>query len=201
MLQRVVIYARKQTCQTRPATELSGDLRRIVEGRGDIVTAIYTDGDALAGRGRYSGWKALFANLNDVDQIALATIGDIPCRTVADLLRILATIRDHGVGLQMAAEDIDTGSGSAFTVLTIIEAYRRAKVSEAIKAGQRKALAAGKRVGRPMVPIAVRRRIQMALADGEGIRRTAKKYGVSPGSVVNIRRTMPVDIEAETLAA
>jgi hypothetical protein len=51
-------------------------------------------------------------------------------------------------------------------------------------------VAAGKRIGRPIVPGWVRERIQAALADGGGIRSTARTYNVSPASVINIRRTM-----------
>jgi DNA invertase Pin-like site-specific DNA recombinase len=99
-------------------------------------------------------------------------------------------LRDHGVGLFLVTEGIDTGNGTAFTLLEIVEAYRRAKLSQAIRAGQTRALAAGKRVGRPLVSVSLRRHILAALAAGSGIRPTARRFKVSPGSVINIRRTM-----------
>jgi DNA invertase Pin-like site-specific DNA recombinase len=108
---------------------------------------------------------------------------------VSDLLKIFATFRDHDVSLYLGHEGINTGSaGSA--LLDIIQAYRRAKLSQAIKTGQAKALAAGKRIGRPTIPKVVVTRIQASLANGGGIRSTARKFNVSPASIINIRRTM-----------
>jgi DNA invertase Pin-like site-specific DNA recombinase len=91
---------------------------------------------------------------------------------------------------------IDTATAPAVTMLDIIAAYRRAKLSAAIKSGQAKALAAGKRIGRPEVPECVRRRIQAALLGGAGIRPAARRFNVSGGTVINIRRSMG-RVEAE----
>jgi DNA invertase Pin-like site-specific DNA recombinase len=48
-------------------------------------------------------------------------------------------------------------------------------------------LAAGKRIGRPQVPPQIRDRVRANLADGHGIRSTARKFKISPASVINIR--------------
>jgi hypothetical protein len=77
-------------------------------------------------------------------------------------------------------------------VLDIVQEYRRAKLSQAIRNGQARAVAAGKRIGRPIVPGRVRDRIRGALASDGGIRATARLFNVSPASVINIRRTMAV---------
>jgi DNA invertase Pin-like site-specific DNA recombinase len=102
---------------------------------------------------------------------------------------ILCLLRDHDVGLYVHSEQIDTASGG-FVLLDLIEAYRRAKLSQAIRNGQAKALAAGKRIGRPSVPRGTVTRIQAALTEGGGIRSTARMYNISPASVINIRRSM-----------
>jgi hypothetical protein len=49
---------------------------------------------------------------------------------------------------------------------------------------------AGKGIGRPIVPHCVRDRILAALAEGGGVRTTARRFNVSPASVINIRRAM-----------
>jgi DNA invertase Pin-like site-specific DNA recombinase len=95
-------------------------------------------------------------------------------------------LRDHGVGLYVHSEQIDTAS-SGFALLDLIRAYRRAKLSQAIRNGQAKALLAGKRVGRPTVPRDIVTRIQAALTEGGGIRPTDRVYVVSPASLINIR--------------
>jgi DNA invertase Pin-like site-specific DNA recombinase len=188
MPQRIAIYTRS----TGTSGELGQDLRQKVEARGGFVVGVF------AGcRGRQSGWNRLMAGLDGLDQIALASAGDIPGKTVRDLLRLLGTLRDHGVGLLLLAEGIDTSHGSAFTLLAIIEAFQRAKLSQAIRNGQAKAVAAGKVIGRPVVPANVRRRIEASLASGIGIRPTARKFGVSAATVVSFRRSVAqIDAEA-----
>ncbi len=194
MQNRTAIY----TCLTRTSGELVLDLRKQVEASGDLVVGTFTD-HCAEGQRRHSraGWKALLASLDGVDQIAVPSAGDLPGKTVQDLLRLLGTLRDHGVGLLLLHEGIDTGNGSAFSLLGIVEAYRAAKLSQAIKAGQKKALEAGKSIGRPEVPPSIRHRIQACLAAGHGIRPTAKNFNVSPGTVVNIRRSMAVSLSQQ----
>lgn len=187
MNQRVAIYHR--AIRTQP--ELLADIRQTVEDRGDTVVSTYLDDAGITGRGKYAGWRKLLACLDTVDRIALSSAGDIPGRTVADLLKVLGILRDQGVGLSLHYEGIDTGSGG-FALLELIAAFRRAKLSQAIRAGQAKAVSAGKRIGRPIVPYRIQERIRIALAEGGGIRPTARRYNVSPASVINIRRTMTV---------
>jgi DNA invertase Pin-like site-specific DNA recombinase len=183
MMQRVTIYVR----QTGTEPELLSDLQQTVEDRGGIVVATYIDDPRITGRGKYAEWRRLLANLNAVDQVLLSNAGDIPGKTVADLLKILGLLRDRGVALHL--HNIETVTTTS-AVLDIVQEYRRAKLSEAIRNGQAKAVAVGKRIGRPIVPHRVRDRIRDALAEGGGIRSTARAYKVSPASVINIRRTM-----------
>jgi DNA invertase Pin-like site-specific DNA recombinase len=185
-MQRIAIYFR----HTGPITDVLSDLRQAVEARGDMVVASFEDDGRIAGRGKYAGWHTLISNLDDVDQVAVANAGDLPGRTVNDLLKLLATFRDRGIGLLFSDLGIDTGS-TGFAVLDLINAYRAAKLSQAIRAGQARALAAGKRIGRPVIPSRVLSRVAACLADGAGVRPTARRFNVSPASVINIRRAMP----------
>jgi hypothetical protein len=68
--------------------------------------------------------------------------------------------------------------------------YRAAKLSQAIRRGQARALAAGKRIGRLLVPVGVRRSIQASLLENCAIRSTARRFNVSPASVINVRKSM-----------
>jgi DNA invertase Pin-like site-specific DNA recombinase len=183
MLQNVAIYARPIGTQPEPLS----DLRRAVEDRGATVVATHDDDAWTTGRDKYAGWRKLLAHLDGVDQIVLSNAGDIPGRTVHDLLKILAMLRDHGVGLYLHDKQIDT-SATSFALLDIVAAYRRAKLSQAIRGGQQNALAAGKRIGRPIVSPRIKDGIRDDLADGGGVRPTARRFGVSPASVINICR-------------
>jgi hypothetical protein len=187
MAQRVAIYARQNGTQP----ELVASLRQTVATRGANVTVVCLDDAQMTARGKYAGWRTLIAQLDTIDQIVVSNAGDIPGKTVPDLLKILGTLKAHDVGLYLHAERIDTGSAS-FAVLEIIAAYRRAKLSQAIRNGQARTVAAGKRIGRPIVPHHVQDRIQAALAQGDGVRPTARRFNISPASVINIRRAMAV---------
>ena len=73
-----------------------------------------------------------------------------------DLLKIVGILRDHGVGLYLYNEQIDTAS-SGFALLDLVHrGLRRTKLSQAIRNGQAKALAAGKRIGRRSCRVAFR---------------------------------------------
>jgi DNA invertase Pin-like site-specific DNA recombinase len=184
-MKRIAIYCR----QTGPDTDVLFDLRQAVEARGDMVTATFADDGRMTGRGKYAGWNALVATLDHTDQVVVADAGDLPGRTVNDLLRLLATFRDHSVVLYILKLRIDT-AGATFDLLDLIRVYRAAKLSAAIKIGQARARTAGRHIGRPMIPAGVLRRVQASLADGAGVRPTARRFNVSPASVINIRRAM-----------
>lgn len=189
MKKRAIVYVRKQANPARTDYELQS-LASFVESRGASIVTTYIDDDNSGRRGRYAAWKSLLAHLDGIDQVVFATAADIPGKTIPDLLRVLLTLRSHGVAVSLHREQIDTGIDSGFGLLDLIASFRRAKWSQAIKRGQAAALGAGKRIGRPKVPATVRQRVEAALGDGMGIRPTARRFNVSPASVINIRRSM-----------
>ena len=180
--------------------ELSSHLRLTVEHNGDVVAGAFTDDRDMAThrRGRHAGWRALLDRLEDADEVIVGCAGDLPGRSTKDLLTLLRRFRADGVGLRLHQEGIDTVGGPPGAILDVLDAYRRAKLSQAIKAGQTKSAAAGKRSGRPIVPPAVRRRILMALETGRGIRPTARRFKVSPATVINIRYSAAVGLDLKT---
>jgi DNA invertase Pin-like site-specific DNA recombinase len=193
---RTLIYVRRSYGKNGTEAEL---LRQSVEDRDGTVIASFSDDPAILGKGKYAGWNAMLANLGNIDQIVVGYAGDLPGRSVKDLLAILSILRDHGVSLRLHRDAIDTDDGPS-AMLDLISAYRDAKLSEAIRRGISKARMAGRILGRPAVPDCVQRRILAALANGGGIRPTARRFGVSPASVINIRDSM-MRAEPERMAA
>jgi DNA invertase Pin-like site-specific DNA recombinase len=190
---RAALYYRNPT--VHPSTEI--DLRKAVGDRGGVVVATYSDDDGSPVRARNAGWKSLLANLDGFDEMVVPSAGDLPGRNVRNLLAILGTLRDHGVSLHLEQEGINTRHATASDLIDLIAAYRSVKLSRAIRAGQAKALEAGKRIGRPAIPYSVVVGIQRSLAGGAGVRWTARRFGVSPGSIVNIRRSMATNAGLE----
>jgi hypothetical protein len=195
---RAAIYYRKPPSHHSSGVDLGWDLQQAVEDRGGVVVATYIDDEGATTRTRNAHWKALLANLDAIDQVIIASAGDLPAKSVKSLLKVLGTLRDNSVGLYLHREGIDTSCGSVFTVLDIGEAYRRGKLSQAIRIGQARSVAAGKVIGRPRIRPGVVTRIQTCLAEGAGIRSTARRFKVSPASVVNIRRSSVMNLEAKT---
>jgi DNA invertase Pin-like site-specific DNA recombinase len=192
---RILIYFRQFSNRSETEAEL---LRKAVEDRGDTVIACFADDPSIFGKGKNAGWNAMLRSLEHADQVIVASAADLPGRKVTDLLKILAALNDHGVSLYLVHEGINSDDGPT-VILDLIIAYRAAKLSDAIRLGISKARMAGKVIGRPTVPGHIRRTIQIALADGDGIRHTARRFGVSAASVINIRRMM--DVEPVKLAA
>jgi len=190
MNKRTAIYLRQYLGLTCTGEEPADNLASVVRGCGDILVSIYCDDARMTGRGKNAGWRRLLDDLDYIDQIVLANAGDLPGKTVADLLGLLAILTGRGVTLVVPATGVDTGSGPA-AVLALIRVYRAAKKSAAIKTGQQRARVAGKHIGRPPIPENVRRRIAADLAGGgSSIRGTARKYRVAPSSVVTIKKTI-----------
>jgi hypothetical protein len=105
MSQRVVLYCRPPA---RSDPGLPERLRQAVDDRGDTVAATYTDDAEIIGRGKYTAWRRLISCLDDMDEIIVSNAGDIPGRSIGDLLTILGLLCDHGVRLRL----LDVGSGT-----------------------------------------------------------------------------------------
>lgn len=194
---RAAIYTRTTLYAPRTSPELLDELRQAIENQGGYVVATYVDDTTAIRRGRPHNprWKALLASLRDIDQVAIASAGDVPGRTLKDLLIVIACLRERGVSIYLHREGVDTRNASPFVLLDIVDAYRRAKWGQAIQRAQHEAQLSGKHIGRPPIPPNVRHRVRQCLANGDGIRSTAKEFGIAPASVVNIRRSITADAE------
>ena len=113
--------------------------------------AMYVDDGRMTGRGNCAGWRALITNLwysrsdraNQRKRRPRQT-SDRPSQDPRHSADLASTCYLH-------TEGIDTSSAS-FALLDVIAAYRRAMLSEAFRGGQAKAVAAGKRIDRPIAP-------------------------------------------------
>jgi DNA invertase Pin-like site-specific DNA recombinase len=185
---RFATYRRNHLEPSATEPDLDRRLRDAVAKAGGALTATFADDHRLSGRGKYAGWRALLGRLDDVDTLLVVSAGHLPGRITPDLLRVLEILRSHNVSLRLLREEIDTGHCSALALLDLLAAYRAAKRSQAIRTGQARARQAGKMIGRPRIDRRVAAQVEAALRAGDGIRPTARKYGVAPSSVVNLGR-------------
>lgn len=71
-------------------------------------------------------------------------------------------------------------SDVVISIMSTLAKIEREKISERTKSGLRRAIAEGKRIGRPRIPDNIRKKAKRLLSSGAGIRETARMLNVSP---------------------
>jgi DNA invertase Pin-like site-specific DNA recombinase len=66
--------------------------------------------------------------------------------------------------------------------------FERALIRERVKAGMARAVASGKRIGRPSTDAALLEQAKMELTRGTGVLRTARLIGIGAGTVQKIKK-------------
>ena len=79
-----------------------------------------------------------------------------------------------------------------FQVTGAFAEFERSIIRLRIKAGLKRAVAQGARLGRPKVDIALERKAQKQLKKGVGILKVAKMLGLGTGTVQRIKQEMGV---------
>src|SRR5262249_22695260 len=106
-------------------------------------------------------------------------------------------LRQHleacGVDLYLDQQAIDTTIPMGKLVFQLTGAFaefERTMIRQGIKAGLKRALAQGVKLGRPKIDIATERKVRKQLAKGVGILKIAKSLGLGTGTVQRIAREL-----------
>jgi DNA invertase Pin-like site-specific DNA recombinase len=172
------------------------ELRQIAERRGWTVVETYSDAGASGSKGRDKR-PGLDQMLNDASRrkfdVVMAWAIDRLGRSLIDLLATVQTLEACGVDLYLDQQNIDTTTPSGKLMFQIIGAFaefERSMVRQRVKLGLKRAVAQGKRLGRPQIDSAIERKAQRELRKGTGILRVAKALGLGTGTVHRIKREM-----------
>ena len=95
-----------------------------------------------------------------------------------------------GVDLYLDQQSIDTTTPMGKLVFQVTGAFaefERSIIRQRIKAGLKRAVTQGARLGRPKVDIALERKAQKQLKKGVGILKVAKMLGLGTGTVQRIK--------------
>ena len=114
-------------------------------------------------------------------------------RSLIDLLGTIQHLEAVGVDLYLDQQSIDTTTPMGKLVFQITGAFaefERSIIRQRIKAGLKRAVAQGARLGRPKVDIALERKAQKHLRRGVGILKVAKMVGLGTGTVQRIKQEM-----------
>ena len=114
-------------------------------------------------------------------------------RSTRHLINALEEFKNLGIDFVSFQENIDTSSplGSAiFTIISAVAQLERDIIAERVKAGLRRAVANGKKLGRPRVAVDVDR-IARLRVQGRAWVEIAQELGIGKGTAQRAFRTRP----------
>lgn len=193
-MKKVAIYARVSTDRTQTVENQLRELHEVAQRQGWIVVAVHTDEGISGAKGRDQrpGFDALLKGVarKDFEMIAAWSVDRLG-RSLANLVGFLGDIQAKGVDLYLHQQGLDTSTPSGramFGMLGVFAEFERAMIRERILAGLRRT---SKKSGRKPMPQDRVWAIRRSLANGLGIRATARLHQASPMTVTKIARETP----------
>jgi DNA invertase Pin-like site-specific DNA recombinase len=203
MAKRAAIYVRVSTDKQTVENQVR-ELRQIAERRGWEVVEQYTDAGISGSKGR-DDRPGLDKMLKDASKrgfdVVMAWAIDRLGRSLIDLLGTIQTLEACGVDMYLDQQAIDTTTPAGrlmFQVTGAFAEFERSMIRQRVNAGLKRAVEAGKTLGRPRISPAIEKRIQDRLRAGMGIIKVAREVGVGNGTVQRIADEMrrPFDAAA-----
>jgi DNA invertase Pin-like site-specific DNA recombinase len=190
-MKRVAIYLRVSTLQ-QDTDNQRRELEAVAERSGWDVVRIFEDAgiSGAKGRGERPGLDGLMRAVNAkwFDMVAAWSVDRLG-RSLPDLLGILQTLHEKGVGLFLHQQGLDTTTtaGKAmFQMLGVFAEFERGIIRERVNAGLARAKANGTKLGRRPVKPSVEARIRELRAGGMGILKIGRTVGVGTSVVQRV---------------
>ena len=172
------------------------ELKQIAERRGWTVVETYSDAGISGSKGR-NHRPGLDAMLNDAKRrkfdVVMAWAIDRLGRSLIDLLGTIQELEACGVDLFLEQQAIDTTTPAGklmFQVCGAFAEFERSMIRQRVKLGLKRAVANGKRLGRPQIDAEIERKAQRELRKGKGIIAVATQLGLGTGTVHRIKRKL-----------
>jgi DNA invertase Pin-like site-specific DNA recombinase len=195
MIKRVAIYVRVSTDKQTIENQLR-ELRRVAEHRGWKVVQEYRDAGISGAKGREAR-PGLDEMLKDAQRrrfdVVMAWAIDRLGRSLIDLLGTIQALEACGVDLYLDQQALDTTTPAGklmFQITGAFAEFERSMIRQRVNAGLKRAVEAGKQLGRPRIDPALEKRIQSQLRTGKGMLKIAIELGVGSGTVQRIKREM-----------
>ncbi len=190
MNSRVAIYARVSTTDQSTESQLL-DLRRYVRERGwELFNEFCDNGVSGTTDSRPALNELMNAAKKRKFDAVLVWRFDRFARSTRHLILALEEFRNLGIDFVSYQENIDTSSplGSAiFTIISAVAQLERDIIAERVKAGLRKAVENGKKLGRPRASVDSEK-IHWLRSPGLSHRAIAAQLGISHSTVGQILR-------------
>ena len=188
---RAALYVRVST-DAQTVENQTRELRQVAERRGWNVVEVYRDAGISGAKGR-NGRPGLDTMLKDASRrkfdIVMAWAIDRLGRSLSDLLDTIQHLEACGVDLYLDQQAIDTTTPMGRLVFQLTGAFaefERTMIRQRVKAGLKRAVAQGVKLGRPKLDSATERKVRRQLAKGVGILKVAKSLGIGTGTVQRI---------------
>jgi DNA invertase Pin-like site-specific DNA recombinase len=201
MGKRAAIYVRVSTDKQTVENQVR-ELRQIAQRRGWEVVEQYSDAGISGSKGRDKR-PGLDAMLKDAQRrrfdVVMAWAIDRLGRSLIDLLGTIEALQACGCDLYLDQQSIDTTTPAGrlmFQVTSAFAEFERSMIRQRINAGLKRAVEAGKTLGRPRISEKVETRIQEQLRAGKGMNKVAREVGVGTGTVQRIKDEMKRPFEA-----
>ncbi|MGK7866529.1 recombinase family protein [Falsiroseomonas sp. E2-1-a20] len=194
---RAALYVRISTADRGQTVENQLlPLQEAAARLGWTIVAVHRDEGISGARGRDKrpGLDAMLKGVTrgEYDVVAAWSVCRLG-RSLPDLLGLLGELQAKGVDLFLHQQALDTGTPAGrmlFGMLGLFGEFERAMIRDRVMAGLDRARSSNKRLGRPPLPPIRIERIRQAIADGRGVRETARLLKVSAAKVVEVRRGM-----------
>jgi DNA invertase Pin-like site-specific DNA recombinase len=188
---RAALYVRVST-DAQTLENQTRELRQVAERRGWDVVEVYRDAGISGAKGR-NGRPGLDTMLKDASRrkfdIVMAWAIDRVGRSLSDLLDTIQHLEACRVDLYLDQQAIDTTTPMGKLVFQLTGAFaefERTMIRQRIKAGLKRAVAQGVKLGRPKIDGATERKVRKQLAKGVGILKVARSLGIGTGTVHRI---------------
>jgi DNA invertase Pin-like site-specific DNA recombinase len=197
-MKRAAIYVRVSTADRGQTVENQlHPLQEAAARLGWTIMAVHRDEGISGAKGRQQrpGLDALLKGVTrgEYDLVAAWSVCRLG-RSLPDLIGLLGDLQARGVDLYLHQQALDTSTPSGralFGMLSVFGEFERAMIRDRVLAGLHRAKHVdGKRLGRPPMPPIRIEKVKRALADGKGVRETARLLKMSAAKVSEIRRGM-----------
>jgi len=190
---RAALYVRVSTDAQTVENQIR-ELRQVARRRGWDVVEVYSDAGISGAKGR-NGRPGLDTMLKDASRrkfdIVMAWAIDRLGHSLSDLLDTIRHLEACGVDLYLDQQAIDTTTPMGKLVFQLTGAFaefERTMIRQRIKAGLKRAIAQGMKLGRPKIDSATERKVRQRLAKGVGILKVAKSLGIGTGTVQRVSK-------------
>ncbi len=194
MNSRVAIYARVSTSDQSTDSQLL-DLRRYVRERGwELFNEFCDNGVSGTTDSRPALNELMDAARKRRFDAVLVWRFDRFARSTRHLINALEEFRNLGIDFVSYQENIDTSSplGSAiFTIISAVAQLERDIIAERVKAGLRKAVENGKKLGRPKGTALDVEKIRRLRSEGLSLQQIATELNTSKTTVSRLLASVP----------